>query len=246
MHWLITEEQQKNPGHTKHSANMNCYTKLKYLSILFYKVMTSISLTTDNLPGLEDYTVGHREAEKKSDRTEAKPWLNSLRPHSRQHSSLWRQQPPAHTTQDTMRPTNCPHRACPTVVHLPIFSQDTGSGTCSWSAARIAYPAELGPQGRPEVYGAHKNKNAKEIQGTRGAEKVPRHSWACHVKLVLNLYKIKGEQEQRWKKGSFENSLLNRNQEKNLQGMANRALTRSGMWGIHENDEKVKRPTFQY
>lgn len=52
---------------------MNCYTKLKYLSILFYKVMTSISLTTDNLPGLEDYTVGHREAEKKSDRTEAKP-----------------------------------------------------------------------------------------------------------------------------------------------------------------------------
>lgn len=42
---------------------MNCYTKLQYLSILFYKVMTSFSLTTDNLPDLKDHTVGHREAE---------------------------------------------------------------------------------------------------------------------------------------------------------------------------------------
>lgn len=50
---------------------MNCYTKVKYLCILFYKVTTSILPTTDNLPDLEDYTVGHREAEQTSDRTEA-------------------------------------------------------------------------------------------------------------------------------------------------------------------------------
>lgn len=95
--WLFTKEQQKNPGHSKHFANMNCYMKLKYLSILFYKVTTSISVTTDNLPGLKDYTVGHREAKQKS---ETKPRLNPLRPHGRQHSSMWRQRLPAHATQD--------------------------------------------------------------------------------------------------------------------------------------------------
>lgn len=51
---------------------------------------------------------------------------------------------------------------------------------------------------------------------------------------------VEMEEKQLWK------LTTKQNQEKNLQGMANWALTRSGMWGIHESDEKVKRPTFQY